>query len=169
MSMKAVALVSAIMVSLAIGQQQREAGMYVDQNGTLTKLAEAPHPSTRIKSKIVKATGLWIFRGAEAAVQIPVSHPHFIIYGSSERFVIVRLENKSDHRELQAASASLLGAHGGFDPKKTIDTTATKRFDGGFDLSFKPDLEPGEYLISTEVPPREAYDFGIQGGGVTSK
>jgi hypothetical protein len=66
-------------------------------------------------------------------------------------------------------SASLIGAHGGFDPKKTIDTATTKRSDGGFDLSFEKDLEPGEYLITTEVHPRQAYDFGIQAGAVSSK
>jgi len=148
--------------AVAVGQQTQVPGMYVDQGNTLAKLTAAPHPSSQVKSKIVKASGVWIFRGAEASVQLPIVRPHFLLYGSSDHFVIVELDKKSDHREAQVASASLLGAHGGFDPKKTTDTSATKRSDGGFDVSPEKDLQPGEYLITTEVSPRQAYDFGIQ-------
>lgn len=151
--------------SIAVGQQpapKPEPGMYVDQNGTVVKLTVAPHPTLQIKSRLVKANGEWIFRGAEAPVQLPIMHLRFVLYGSSDHFVIVELDKKSDHREARAATSSLLGAHGGFDEKKTIDTTATKRSDGGLDVSPEKDLKSGEYLITTEAAPRQAYDFGIQ-------
>jgi hypothetical protein len=150
---------------IAVGQQaatKPESGMYVDQDGTLIKLTVAPHPTLQIKSRFVKASGAWIFRGAEAPVQLPMAHPRFVLYGSSDHFVIVELDKKSDHREAQAATSNLLGAHGGFDEKKTIDMTATKQSDGGLNVSPEKDLKTGEYLITTEVTPRQAYDFGIQ-------
>ena len=158
-----IAIIPLLLVSVAISQKpQPEAGMYVDQQGALAKLETAPHPNVQAKSKFVKETVSWVFRGAQAAAQFSTSRPNFVLYGSSERFVIVQLDRKSDHRELQVASGSMFGGHGGWDEKRTTLTLASKRQDGGLDLSPEKDLEPGEYLITTETAPRQAYDFGIQ-------
>jgi len=76
--------------------------------------------------------------------------------------IVVRLDEKSDHREARTITGNMLGGgHSGFDPKKTTTATATKRDDGSWDVSLSSDLKPGEYLITTGTHP-QGFDFGIQ-------
>ena len=75
--------------------------------------------------------------------------------------IVVQLDEKPDHRESRAISGSIVGGHGGFDPKRTVIASAEKREDGSGDVSFAQDLKPGEYLITTGISPH-GFDFGIQ-------
>lgn len=76
--------------------------------------------------------------------------------------IIVRLDEKSDHREARTISGNALGSgHSGFDAKKTTTATAAKRDDGSWEVSLDGDLKPGEYLITTGTQP-QGFDFGIQ-------
>jgi hypothetical protein len=77
--------------------------------------------------------------------------------------IIVRLDEKSDHREARTITGSMFGGHSGFDPKKTTTATAVKREDGSWEVSPDGDLKPGEYLITTGIKP-QGFDFGIQAG-----
>jgi hypothetical protein len=157
------------LTSVAVGQQaatKPEPGMYVDQNGTLLKLAPAPYSGSKTTNSIVKADIFWTFRGGEATVRLSAKRPHFVIYSTkptwaTTQLVIVKLDKKSDHRELRMASGSMFGGHGGFDEKKTVTVSITKRDGESWDALPDKDLEPGEYLLTTEVNPR-GFDFGIQ-------
>jgi hypothetical protein len=75
--------------------------------------------------------------------------------------IVVRLDEKSDHREARTITGSMLGGRSGFDSKKTTTATATKRDDGNWEVSPDADLKPGEYLITTGTQP-QGFDFGIR-------
>jgi len=75
--------------------------------------------------------------------------------------IIVRLDEKSDHREARTITGSMFGGHSGFDPKKTTTAVVSKRDDGSWDVSPDKDLKSGEYLITTGTQP-QGFDFGIQ-------
>lgn len=171
------AAVIVILTCLAFGQNTQQPGIYIDQNGTLAALTPAAYSGTQSSNKIVKANVSWTFRGGHSPLQLSTSHPHFRLvcgYGSvplltlcqagssqASDLIVVRLDEKSDHRESRMASGSMLGGHGGFDPKKTITVSAVKREDGSWDISPAQDLKPGEYLITTGISP-QGFDFGIQ-------
>lgn len=158
-----------ILASVVVGQQaeaKREPGMYAEQNGTLEKMAPAPYSGSKETNNIAKANVFWTFRGSEAIVKLAVKRPHFVIYSTkphwaTTRLVIVRLDKKSDHRELRMASGSMFGGHGGFDEDKTVTATTTKRDDESWDVSPDKELEPGEYLLTTGISP-QGFDFAIQ-------
>lgn len=166
-----------ILVCLAIGQNAQQPGIYVDQNGTQATLTPAAYSGTQSSNKIVKANVSWTFRGGHSPLQLSTNHPHFRLVcgygtvqllllcqpGSSQPndLIVVQLDEKSDHRESRVASGSMLGGHGGFDPKKTITAISVKRDDGSWDVSPAQDLKPGEYLITTGMSP-QGFDFGIQ-------
>lgn len=84
--------------------------------------------------------------------------------GSGPRdLIIVRLDEKPDSREAQMATGSIVGGHGGFDPKKTTIAPLVKRDDGTWEFSPEKDLAPGDYLITTGTQPH-GFDFAIQAG-----
>lgn len=164
-------------LSLAFGQNAQQPGIYYEQNGTPVPLTPAAYSGTQMSNRVVKANVSWTFRGVHSPVQILTNHPHFRLvcgYGSVQLLivcqpgsfqpndtVIIQLDEKSDHRESRMASGSVLGGHGGFDPKKTVTTVTVKREDGSWDVSPAQDLKPGEYLITTGMSP-QGFDFGIQ-------
>jgi hypothetical protein len=131
---KKAAAVIFLLMRLAMGQNAQQPGIYVDQNGTLAALTPAAYSGTQSSNKIVKANVSWTFRGGHSPLQLSTNHPHFRLVcgygtvqilmlcqpGSSQPsdLMVVRLDEKSDHRESRMASGSMLGGHGGFDPKK---------------------------------------------------
>ena len=171
------AAVILILTSLALCQSTQQPGIYFDQNGTLAALTAAAYSGTQSSNKIVKANVSWTFRGSHSPLQLSTDRPHFRLvcgYGSvpilmlcqpgssqPSDLIVVRLDEKSDHRESRMASGSVLGGHGGFDPKKTVTMIAVKREDGSWDVSPSQDLKAGEYLITTGISP-QGFDFGIQ-------
>jgi hypothetical protein len=168
-----------VLLSLALGQNAQQPGIYVDQSGTLVALTPAAYSGTQSSNKIVKANVAWTFRGSHSPLQLSTNHPRFRLvcgYGTVQLLmlcqpgasqpsdlIVVQLDEKSDHRESRMASGNMFGAgHGGFDPKRTVTVTTAKREDGSWDLSpSSQDLRPGEYLITTGMSP-QGFDFGIQ-------
>jgi hypothetical protein len=163
-------------VILAFGQQAP--GIYADQDGTLSELSPAPYSGTQSSSSVVKANIFWTFRGSHSPVQLSTNHPHFRLvcgHGSlnllmlcgvgpqPSDLIIVRLDEKGDHREARTISGSMFGGHSGFDSKKTTTTISVKRDDGSWEVSPDKDLKAGEYLITTGIQP-QGFDFGIQSG-----
>jgi len=154
------------------------AGIYADQNGTLEALSTAAYSGSEQSSNVVKANVAWTFRGVHSPLQLSSDRPRFLLVcglgapalamlcglgtGQPSDLIIVRLDEKSDHRESRMASAGMFGGHSGFDAKKTVTTTIVKRNDGGWDVVPTQDLKHGEYLITTGVNP-QGFDFGIGG------
>lgn len=171
----AVAMCSVLAASQSASTQAP--GVYVDKGGALSELNPAAYSGTQSSNSIVKANIFWTFRGSHSAVQLPIDRPQFrlvcghpgtvplvIICGPTLQpsdLIIVRLDEKSDHREARMATGSMFGGHGGFDLKKTITATVVKRDDGSWEVSPEKELKPGEYLITTGVQP-QGFDFGIQ-------
>ena len=163
---------------LAFGQAQAP-GIYVDQNGSLSELSPAAYSGTQSSNSIVKANISWTFRGSHSSVQLSTNRPHFRLVcgrgniqllmlcapGGSRPgdLIIVRLDEKSNHREARTITGSMFGGHSGFDSKKTAAASLVKRDDGSWDVSPDKDLKAGEYLITTGTQP-QGFDFGIQAG-----
>jgi hypothetical protein len=161
---------------LAFGQQTH--GIYSDQNGTLSALSPAAYSGTQSSNSMVKVSIFWTFRGNHSPVQLSTNRPHFrlvcgltggvpllMLCGPTLKqptdVIIVRLDEKADHREARTITGSMLGGHSGFDPKKTTTATTIKRDDGSWEVSPDADLKPGEYLITSGTQP-QGFDFGIQ-------
>lgn len=173
---KSIAIMVVAIAGLAVGQQAP--GIYLDQDGTLSELSPAAYSGTQSSNSIVKANIFWTFRGSHSPVQLSTNHPHFrlvcghgnlnllMLCGTGPKpsdLIIVRLDEKSDHREARTISGSMFGGHGGFDAKKTTIATLAKRDDGGWEVSPDKDLKSGEYIITTGIQP-QGFDFGIQAG-----
>ena len=172
-----IALAMAVFTALAVGQQAQSPGMYVDQNGgALSELSPAAYSGTQSSNHVVRANVFWTFRGGHSTVQLSASRPHFRLlcgHGSvalillcgpalqPSDLIIVRLDEKSDHREARMATGSMFGGHGGFDSKRITIATAAKRTDGNWDVSPDKELKSGEYLITMGVQP-QGFDFGIK-------
>ncbi len=172
------AAISAILtlVVMAFGQTQ-EPGIYADQNGTLSELSPAAYSGTQSSNSVMKANIFWTFRRNHSPVQLSTNRPQFrLVCGhratlpllmlcgptlQPSDLIIVRLDEKSDHREARTITGSMLGGHSGFDSKKTVTATLVKRDDGSWEVSPDSELKPGEYLITTGVQP-QGFDFGIQ-------
>jgi hypothetical protein len=118
---------------------------------------------------------VYTFRGAHSPVQLPESKPTFYIRqdpymanvpGHSERdIVIVRFDEKKDHRELQVTSgSSAFTFKSGFSKERTPDITTTHISDGDFTVVPVQDLSPGEYLLTFGGGGATGYDFGIPKG-----
>jgi hypothetical protein len=174
---KAVILAILTLLTVAFGQTQAP-GIYSDQNGTLSELSPAAYSGTQSSNSMVKANIFWTFRGNHSPVQLSTNRPQFrlvcglrggvpllMLCGPTLQqptdLIIVRLDEKSDHREARTITGSMFGGHSGFDAKKTTTATAVKRDDGSWEVSPDGDLKPGEYLITTGTHP-QGFDFGIQ-------
>jgi hypothetical protein len=170
-------LVLLALSAVAFGQTQSP-GMYSDQNGALTELSPAAYSGMQSSNAIVKMSFFWTFRGSHSAVQVSTKRPQFrlvcaftggvpllMLCGPMLKqptdLIIVRLDEKSDHREARSTTGTMFGATSGFDPKKTTTATAVKRDDGSWEVSTTADLKPGEYLITTGMQP-QGFDFGIK-------
>jgi hypothetical protein len=161
---------------VALCQNTPHPGIYIEHDGTMAPLTPAAYSGTQSSNKVVKANIYWTFRGGHSPLQLSTNRPHFRLVcgygnvqllmlcqpGSSQPndLIMVRLDEKSDHRESRMASGSMFGGHGGFDPKKTVAATAVKKEDGSWDVSPTEDLKAGEYLITTGMNP-QGFDFGI--------
>jgi hypothetical protein len=118
---------------------------------------------------------VWMFRGAEAPVRISEPRPTFYIKqppyianvpGHSEHdLVLVRLDRKKDHRELQTTSGgSALTFKAGFSKERTPEILVTHVSESVFTVIPKADLAPNEYFLTFGSGGVSGYDFGIDGG-----
>src|ERR1019366_6889141 len=176
---KAVIFVILTLVAGAFGQTSTP-GIFLDQDGKLSELNPAAYSGTQSSNSMMKANIFWTFRGSHSPVQLSTNRPQFrlvcgltggvplvMLCGPTLKqpadVIIVRLDEKSDHREARTITGSMLGGHSGVDPKKTTTATAVKGEDGSWEVSPDADLKPGEYLITSGTQP-QGFDFGIQSG-----
>jgi hypothetical protein len=160
-----------MLASIAWGQDP--AGMYVDQAGSLVKMEHVPFSGTGTKgvakSVFVPGVGpsaVWDFPGAQAPIRVTV-RPRFVYrlrsnQAISERdFVLVRMDPKSDHREIRVAKVGAWTANSktGYDEKKLVAITVTRK---GETLEITPaaDLDAGEYFMTAGFSPI-GFDFGV--------
>jgi hypothetical protein len=112
------------------------------------------------------------YRGVEAPVQLSDRRPVFYIKTTPDKEVlmevaarnalIVLLDKKKDHRELQTVKSGLFGAKAGLDKKQLPDVTLHAINKLMMTITPNQDLEPGEYLITWDSMGRAGYDFGIK-------
>jgi len=112
------------------------------------------------------------YRGAEAPVQLSDRRPVFylkttpnkeaMMARASRDTVIVLLNKKGDHRELQIIKSGLFGAKAGYDKKRMPDVTLHSVNNLMIMITPNEDLAPGEYLLTWESMGSYGYDFGIK-------
>ncbi|MGB9233147.1 MAG: hypothetical protein WCC04_01955 [Terriglobales bacterium] len=112
------------------------------------------------------------YRGAEAPIQLSDRRPVFYIKTTPNKegmmalaarnTVIVLLNKKGDHRELQIIKSGLLGAKAGYDKKRMPDVTLHSINSLMMTVTPNEDLAPGEYFLTWESMGSVGYDFGIK-------
>jgi hypothetical protein len=168
--MKSKVILAALIAVAAFAQDSP--GMYVDQSGSLVKMEHVPFGGTGTKdvakSVFVPGVGpkvIWEFPGAQAPIRVS-ARPRFVYQlrpnqTISERdVVIVRMDQKSDHREIRVAKtgAFTLNTRTGYDEKKLISVTVTRKSDT-LEISPATDLDAGEYYVTAGFSP-VGFDFG---------
>jgi hypothetical protein len=165
-------IVLVALVTLATFAQDSP-GMYVDQAGSLVKMEHVPFSGTGTKgvakSVFVPGAGasaVWEFPGSQAPIRVS-TRPRLVYQlrpnqGISERdIVLVRMDQKSDHREIRVAKIGAWTANSktGFDQKKLVAITVTRR---GETIEIVPsaDLDAGEYFVTAGFSP-VGFDFGV--------
>jgi hypothetical protein len=113
---------------------------------------------------IAKAHVEVIYRDAEAPVKTSNAKPTFRVVGDLDvaprDIIIVRVEKKKDHRELQTAKAGLWSGINSQYPREAITEVSVQQVDGGVVITPNSDLKPGEYLLFAGQP--------FAGGGMPS-
>jgi hypothetical protein len=116
---------------------------------------------------------VWTFRDASAPVHLDNGKPVFCVkfyslpqgspYAPSGRdIVIVRFDEKKDHRELQTTSGgNLFTFKAGLSKDRMPDIEITSLDAGTHIVTLKDALRPGEYLLSTSSLGTSGYDFGF--------
>jgi hypothetical protein len=152
-----------------------EKGVYVQNGGSWDRLYLAN--AIGIKSSgiaksafsygIAKAHVEMSYRDAEAPVKTSGSRPVFRILGvtsvAPRDIVIVRLQVKKDHRELQTAK---VGAWTGVNmqyPREATTEVSVQQVDNGLLLTPTSDLKPGEYLLFAGQPAGVSLPSGYGG------
>jgi len=112
-----------------------------------------------------------IYRETNAPMQLSDRRPIFYIKTTPDKqslmestlrsMVIVRLEQKKDHRELQVIKSGLIGAKVEIDKKRMPDITVHAVNSMLLTITPNEDLSDGEYLITYDSLARLGYDFGI--------
>ena len=112
------------------------------------------------------------YRGAEAPVQLTDRRPVFYLKArpyqetqaamAARNEVIILLEKKKDHRELQNIKSGLFSAKAEVDKKRLPDVTVRLVNDLTISITPNQDLAPGEYLLTNDSMGHVGYDFGIK-------
>jgi hypothetical protein len=85
------------------------------------------------------------------------------IAGRSERdLLIVRFDQKKDHRELKTTSGgNMFTFKSGLSKERMPDITTKTVSDGIFMVTPNEDLKPGEYMVTFSALGNSGYDFGF--------
>src|SRR5712692_2326144 len=116
---------------------------------------------------------VWTFRESQAPVQIRDGKPLFCVkfitiqpgtpYAPSGRdLVIIRFDQKKDHRELQTTSGgNVFTFKGGLSKDRMPDIQVDGLDSSTYLVSPKESLTAGEYLLSASSMGISGYDFGF--------
>ena len=116
---------------------------------------------------------VWTFRDARAPVQLAEGKPLLCFkfmsglsntpYAQSGRdLVVVRFDEKKDHRELQTSSGgNVFTFKAGLSKERTPEIELTGVDSETFLVTPKETLQPGEYLLTTSSQGTSGYDFGF--------
>jgi len=171
--MRKFALVTLALLVSSFVWGQDSPGMYVDQAGSLAKMEHVPFSGTGTrgvaKTILVPGagwSGVWEFSGAQAPIRVS-ARPRFVYQlqpsqAISERdIVMVRMDQKSDHREIRVSKMNgwTLRTRGGFDKKKLVAIVCTRKGDT-LEISPAADLDAGEYFVTSGFTPL-GFDFGV--------
>jgi len=116
-----------------------------------------------------------VIRGSAAAVRTTNKNPQFVFYApegfSPADYLAIRLERKSNSREVGVGSVGITGASGGFEDKDLVRFSTARLAPRKFLVKFEQALLPGEYcfypasaLHASETGVNVSgrlYDFGI--------
>jgi hypothetical protein len=108
-----------------------------------------------------------VFDGKQAPTRVSVMRPAFLVSGPIVQFMgrdfkIVRLDVKSDRRELQTTSgASMFTFKAGYSKERTVEVEIEAIGPDVIKLVPRQDLAPGEYMIVAGMAGVSGYDFGI--------
>jgi hypothetical protein len=119
---------------------------------------------TMLTYGIASAKSVLVFRDATAPVKTNSPRPTFRIVGDSQTaprdIVIVRLQKKKDHRELQVGKVNAYtGLKFEYPPADTFEVDV-KDGDGARILTPRADLKPGEYILFTQTPTAMPTGYG---------
>jgi hypothetical protein len=146
-------------------------GLYLERAGAAVKMEHAAFSGVATKgvakSVFVPGAGIsvvWEFPGATAAIDAG-ANPSFTYLATPDQglgeFVIVRMDQKSDHREMRVTKSN--GWTGdvrlGYDAKKLI-ALRVSRSGNTIEISPAAALAPGEYFLTAGFSPR-GYDFTV--------
>jgi hypothetical protein len=116
---------------------------------------------------------VWTFRDSTAPVQVTDARPQFCFkfynslagtpYAPSGRdIVLVRFDQKKDHRELQTTNGgNMFTFKSGLSKDRMPDIDISAADASTFLVSPRGDLAPGEYLLSASTMGASGYDFGF--------
>jgi hypothetical protein len=147
---------------------QSETGMYLDRGADQVKMTHAQFAGMEskgtTKSMFVPGAAIrivWDFRGSTATVQTG-ANPKFVYQGvAAQDFVLVRLEQKSDRRQVRVCKVSAVtgGMRVGFDPKTVVELRVVRK---GNTIEIAPTqiLVPGEYFLAAGFS-SSGYDFSV--------
>jgi hypothetical protein len=148
-----------------------EPGVYYKAQTGWVRLEEAS--AAEVKTKGMKTTMLTqgisatriaeVYPGAQAQLRISEGKPTFYVRGfavSDKDAVIVRLEKKSDHREVAVASVSAFNAKAGYTERDICKVKIARASSDLTVITPESELDPGEYLLSLATL-ESGYDFQI--------
>jgi hypothetical protein len=155
----------------AIGQEAP--GLYADQAGTLVKMDHAPLSGSATKGVLKSAFVpgvmpgvVWNFPGAHAPVNV-AKNPRFVYKTRAEQeiserdLVIVRMDQKSDRREIRVGKQSAWtgNVRSGFDQDRVIPIKVVRTGDK-LEITTIGELPAGEYFLTAGFSP-QGFDFAV--------
>jgi hypothetical protein len=160
-----------VLLFAASASAQSGPGMYFESGDAHTKMEHTAlagiESKGAAKSLFVPGSGVsavWEYAGAHASVHTGVN-PKFV-YELREsqvirQWVLVRMDEKSDRREIRVAKVSgwTGDLRAGFDVKKLVELRVTKR-EGKIEIAPLQTLSPGEYYITAGFS-SVGYDFTV--------
>jgi hypothetical protein len=162
-------LIGLLMATAAFAQTAP--GMYLDRDGNRDKMDHATLSGMEskgiAKSMFVPGASVgtvWDFPGRTARLQAGAT-PRFIYQVSPNQIlqdlVMVRMDQKSDRRQIKVAKASTLtgSVRVGFNPKSMIELRI-KRTENTFEIVPAQPLAAGEYFITAGFSSL-GYDFSV--------
>lgn len=118
-------------------------------------------------------TGFWgednvmVLPGSEARLQVPEQRPTFHVRGQPEReWLLLWLVKKRTRREVWMVPGDVFAAEIKFRESHIREVELTTLGRDVFTIAPRADLDPGEYLLCTEVPAArrllQCYEFGVR-------